>query len=318
MTEIKNELSWSFSRQKIFNQCRRAYFYRYYQSWGGWDRSASPEAKKTYLLKNIVSLDQWAGQIVHQVIGMIFNRFQKYGQWFPLEEIQKMALKLFQSGWRESIGKKWKERVRDHLNLFEHYYNIPIPQERIDQIKEKIKICLREFSNSDLSIFFQKSDPSDWLEIPRPAPNFLWEGIKIWANFDFGLKTSGQIRIYDFKTGKKEPDSLQFSCYALYAREKEEFDLSKIFVIPVYLYPTVLDQPIQFSLSQITEIQKYIKQTYREMRDVLDDPDRNLASIKNFPLTENLWTCRRCVFREICEGASREKIIETPFDEDLI
>ena len=46
MGDIRSELSWSFSRDKIFNECKRAYYYYYYASWGGWEDGAPEFAKK--------------------------------------------------------------------------------------------------------------------------------------------------------------------------------------------------------------------------------------------------------------------------------
>ncbi|HEY6105359.1 MAG TPA: PD-(D/E)XK nuclease family protein, partial [Anaeromyxobacteraceae bacterium] len=37
MPELANEFSWSKSRHDKFQDCRRAYFYAYYGSWGGWE-----------------------------------------------------------------------------------------------------------------------------------------------------------------------------------------------------------------------------------------------------------------------------------------
>ena len=42
--DIQNELVWSHSRGRAFHDCRRAYWYTYYGSWGGWDSAAPEEA----------------------------------------------------------------------------------------------------------------------------------------------------------------------------------------------------------------------------------------------------------------------------------
>ena len=44
MADLQNEFSWSKSRHEKFDECRRAYFYTYYGSWGGWSAGASGPA----------------------------------------------------------------------------------------------------------------------------------------------------------------------------------------------------------------------------------------------------------------------------------
>ena len=39
--ELKNEFSWSNSRDATFRECPRRYYFRYYGSWGGWSVSAA-------------------------------------------------------------------------------------------------------------------------------------------------------------------------------------------------------------------------------------------------------------------------------------
>ncbi len=77
MRKLENELSWSVSRDQLFKQCHRAYYYNYYGSWGGWERDASEETRKLYILKNIRTLAMWAGTIVHEVIAEALNRYAR-------------------------------------------------------------------------------------------------------------------------------------------------------------------------------------------------------------------------------------------------
>src|SRR2546422_620828 len=46
MAELKNEFSWSRSRDNAFQECKRKYFYHYYGAWGGWDAAAPQEVRR--------------------------------------------------------------------------------------------------------------------------------------------------------------------------------------------------------------------------------------------------------------------------------
>ena len=53
MADFKNKFSWSKSRDSIFRDCKRKYFFNYYGSWGGWEISSPERIKKIYYLKKI-------------------------------------------------------------------------------------------------------------------------------------------------------------------------------------------------------------------------------------------------------------------------
>ena len=74
MADLQNEFSWSKSRHEKFSECRRAYFYTYYGSWGGWDAPAGSPVRELYVLKKLSSRWQWAGSVVHDALKQLLTR----------------------------------------------------------------------------------------------------------------------------------------------------------------------------------------------------------------------------------------------------
>src|SRR3970040_763658 len=66
MADLVNEFSWSRSRDNLFQDCRRKYFYHYYGAGGGWEADAPEETRALYVLKQLSSRQQWAGKVVHE------------------------------------------------------------------------------------------------------------------------------------------------------------------------------------------------------------------------------------------------------------
>ena len=58
--------SWSHSRGKMFRACQQRYYWHYYRSHRGWERSASEEARLTYQLKQLTTLPLALGSEIHQ------------------------------------------------------------------------------------------------------------------------------------------------------------------------------------------------------------------------------------------------------------
>src|SRR4051794_1472535 len=50
------------------SECKRAYYYQYYRSWGGWELDAPPPTRQLYVLKKLSNRFTWAGGIVHAAI----------------------------------------------------------------------------------------------------------------------------------------------------------------------------------------------------------------------------------------------------------
>ncbi len=73
MLDLTNEFSWSRSRDSLFQDCRRKYFYHYYGAWGGWEVGAPAEARTLYVLKQLNSRQQWAGKVVHEGVEWVLR-----------------------------------------------------------------------------------------------------------------------------------------------------------------------------------------------------------------------------------------------------
>ena len=68
MGKLINRFSWSPSRDRLYRNCARAYYFNYYGSWGGWERDAPAPARLAYRLKQMTNLPMFAGTVVHDVI----------------------------------------------------------------------------------------------------------------------------------------------------------------------------------------------------------------------------------------------------------
>lgn len=298
MTGLKNEFSWSLSRDRLFNNCKRAYYYYYYASWNGWDKFASVLARKAYLLKKIQTLDMWGGDIAHQVIRWILQR-KKTGQNVSYKEASDKASSLLNKGWHQSKDKKWKENIKHNLNLFEHYYDKKITQEMIDKkVKNKVYKSLKNLYRSDFFDNLRSIDKEDYIFIDD-LDHFVHQNMKIFAVPDFAVKDDFYW-LYDWKTGRRsERDKLQLSCYALYAFSKLGISIDKVKIIPAYLTEEKVSlNPIQ--IINIDEVKNYINKSILRMKSVLEDFDKNQIDLKKCPKTENTKTCKYCNFQEIC------------------
>ena len=306
MKKLKSELTWSFSRDRLFNECPRAYFYHYYASWGGWDAKATPFCRKAYILKNIRSIDVWIGDIVHQVIKWILESrvgdnttLFKEGRDIPYEQAVKTAKNLLTKTWEQSRSRKWGENIKQNLNLFEHYYKQEPTREQLKVKLEKVANSIGNFYKSGLSAKFSKLSVENFLSIDALS-SFDFEGTKVFAIPDFAIRDGQEYLLYDWKTGKgSEKDILQLSCYVLFAMSKWQVSEDKIKIIPAYL---AQNESMPLSVEAMTpgQVKGYIRQSIEAMKGVLTDVRTNKADIANFAKTDNSRRCQKCKFQEIC------------------
>ncbi|OLC33761.1 MAG: hypothetical protein AUH81_13305 [Candidatus Rokubacteria bacterium 13_1_40CM_4_69_5] len=101
MADLVNEFSWSRSRDGTFQDCRRKYFYHYYASWGGWEATASEEVRRLYILKQLMSRQQWAGRVVHDAIELALQGLRN-GRTVPVEPFIADVIERMRGEWRSS------------------------------------------------------------------------------------------------------------------------------------------------------------------------------------------------------------------------
>lgn len=309
MTELKNEFSWSVTRQRNFEECQRCYYLSYYAHWGGWEVGADALTKKCYQLTKMKNLDTWAGDIVHTTIEATLKRLRTASP-ISLDWMRDSALAKLRSGWKESKEKRWQDRPKQYLNLLEHYYDFEVPKERTDEIKNKVFLCLENFWSSDVFAFIKAVTPSEWKALEE-LQSFVMGGIKVWVRIDFAMSHQDVLYIYDWKSGREDEDDVrQLVCYALYAMDAWSVPYNRIKIIPVYLKGN-LSHEHTLTPEQIIEAKEQIFQSASRMLSLLDDPRENRASKANFPMTTETRKCKRCAFQVICYGGRYEEKAST-------
>jgi len=306
MAELQNEFSWSKSRHERFVECRRAYFYTYYGSWGGWSAPAGSEVRELYVLKKLSSRWQWAGSVVHDALKQVLTRARATGELKPLEEVLESTRRRARAQFAVSREKSyWREASRI-VGLTEHEYAEPVKDEDWKRLYEAvIDGSLRAFYASETLEEIRRTPRDRWLTVDE-LDSWYFEGTKIWAAVDFAYRDrDGRVHLLDWKTGKERgADHLQVGTYALYARQKWDAPPDGVVGGLVYLVQAdgaaaervdvVADEPT------LAACRETMRGSIAAMKGTLQDPTRNAALLAAFPQIESREACRRCPFRRPC------------------
>ena len=298
MPNFQNEFSWSPSRHRMFESCKRQYYYHYYGSWGGWDKDADPQAQLLYCLKKITTVPQLVGTVVHEAISKVLKALQ-FGRAILPSAIETYAQKLFGQHLLASEEQHWRYSASQYTNLFEHYYSEPFSE--TDQIKSanRIATSLKAFFASDAYATLQSAQSEHYLTIEELA-DFTLSDTKIWVVLDVAIRRGKNICVFDWKTGReRQADRHQLAVYALYAISQWGIARSDLQLRDVYLQ-TNAERALDLSPDDLDETRMFVAESIDKMRALLHDPGQNTASQHAFPMTTNTYLCSTCAFKAAC------------------
>jgi hypothetical protein len=301
MTDIRNEFSWSKSRDEIFQTCPRQYYYNYYAYWGGWEKDAPERTRQIYVLKNLKNRYMWAGEKVHDCIKHTLRNLQRNISILPVDDIVSITRDQMRDEFRSSRDKRYLAHPKS-CALFEHEYEVDVPDDMWKRVADDVEKCLRNFYDSETFAILKELPQKNWLEI-EDFSSFYLDGTKIWAVIDCSYRTEGGITIIDWKTGRTttEDVSLQLSCYAMYGKEKWGIKPERIRLVE---YNLLSDQRAEFSVTagEIADTKSYIEGSIADMKSLLADVENNIPKEERFfKKVEDDRIRDRCNFRKVCD-----------------
>jgi hypothetical protein len=304
MGKIELSYAWSTSRVKLLRECLYKYYLNYILSWGGWLKTASPERKQAYLLKNMTNLYMWIGSIVHDEIEGIIGEIRRSGDCRSVTVASDNITQKLREGWVESKQKEWKQDPKRKINLAEHYYNKEMDKDFLLSLKEKALRCIQAFYDSPIFKMMHEISANDWLSIEEFQSFNLATGEKVSVKIDCGFRYQGKIYLFDWKTGKIQDDVInQLVTYAMYALKKKwTTNLKDIVIVPVFLaaYHNNKETAIPFLNVKEQQILRQA-QIIKEESKLLKEAHENKENLSFFEYTDNYHACKFCHFREMCD-----------------
>jgi hypothetical protein len=306
MADLQNEFSWSKSRHEKFADCRRAYYYAYYGSWGGWEAERGSEVRELYVLKKLSSRWQWAGSIVHDALKNMLNAARATGTFWTVEKLLERTRARARAQWGSSREKAYWRESSKIVGLVEHEYGEAIPDADWKRLYEGVVDGgLRAFYASATFDAIRKTPRDRWLTVDE-LDSWSFEGTKIWVAIDFAYRDdAGNVHVLDWKTGKERGvDHTQVGIYALFAQRKWDVPAEKVVGGLVYLVGNGDGGAERVSVAAdpatLETCQSEMRGSIAEMRALLADPARNEARLDAFPMRDDREGCRRCPFRRPC------------------
>ena len=298
--ELKNEFSWSKTRDEAFRECLRRYFFQYYGYWNGWKEEADSRIRQIYILKNLQTRQMWAGDHVHQRIEALLNDMRRGAPPSTADEAVNATLEAMRTDFKESRAGLYRQNPKKACGLWEHEYAAGLPDTAWKENADHVAQCVRNFYASAAFEKIRSLPLASWLELEN-RQTFQLDGLKGYVQLDFAFRDGDRIIIYDWKTGRADTTStdVQLGCYILYAVEKWKAAIDNITAFELNLASNK-ESSRQLNADQLETVRDYIRDSADEMQFPLSDPEKNLAQEEDFEFTENETACRRCNFLKVC------------------
>lgn len=298
---FRNDFNWSVSRDSAFLECPRQYYFNYYGYWGGWEFDAPQRVRQLYVLKQLKNQATWAGQVVHDCIKRSLDNISRGITVLPLDEILSLTRDRMRQDFRSSrSGANW-ENPKNNCGLYEHEYDFDVPDEKWRETAERVDTCLTNFYKSDVYASMEQLPREDFLEIEKFS-RFDLDGDEVIIKLDCATREKNSIVVWDWKTGRSEQTGLSFqmACYAYYAANAYRIPVRHVVTRRFELLRDELHEE-SISEGSLDELLNYIRGSIKDMKSLLDDPERNVAREERFTKVEKRNVCYRCNFLKLCK-----------------
>ncbi|NIA03788.1 MAG: hypothetical protein GWP09_00370 [Nitrospiraceae bacterium] len=306
---FSNDFSWSLSRDGVFKECKRKYFYDYYGYWEGWKSDAPELTRKIYVLKNLSNRFVWIGSLVHRIVRDLI--FQKRAR-VPVNlsnVLRKLNKKLSEEFQFSKDKKYWIYSKKG--GLIEHEYQWNVDSDDWEDLFELAKKCIVNFYNSEVFNTISKINPKQMLFI-EDLLNFNLDDINVLLSVDFSYRLNesenlmkkkvSKIVVYDWKTGLMREDNgfdFQLALYSFYLMKKFNLSFEDIIALKYNLRYNVIEK-YSVDKEKMDFVRNYVKRSANAMLSLLRDKKNNEAVIDDFPKTSDEDVCSKCKYRKIC------------------
>ena len=279
-------LGWSASRYETFKTCLRRYYYTYYAKF---DREF-PLAQINRL-KALTTIPLETGNIVHDVIKTLLERFQKTQDRIDLPRFEAYVRSLTARYCRKPFAELYYQEISS------------LPE---DEILDTVRLCLRNLMESPRFAWLMQNaleTRDKWVIEPPGYGQTVINELKAYCKVDFLFPVSDKLYIMDWKTGKNDPlkHRGQMLGYAAWAAFHFDHDPESIHLVLAYLKPDYSEDAFRVTREDINGFAHRVKQETVEMYAFCENIEENIPKEKIlFEKTPNNALCVYCNFRELC------------------
>jgi CRISPR/Cas system-associated exonuclease Cas4 (RecB family) len=277
--------NWSYSKHRLFNLCKRYFYYRYIGT--ALKNSNDFDIYKLKRLKDLNSRYALEGLLIHSVIE------NQIGQHF-------IGRELNEGGAKSQFVKRVEQYRNTAIDTLTEFYNGLSD----DAFFERVKSEGQEKIGMFFGVIWPQLKDLEYLK-HEDFDRFKINDVEITVKVDYVSKTKNDIIVLtDWKTGadnEEYENDLQIGTYVLWAMQYYQKDPSQIRSELAYL-KTGMMHPYEFSPNDLEQIRETIIDDFQKMNASYD--------IIEYPTSPSGRKCISCQFGTICPDSMKDHFIE--------
>ena len=304
-------LDWSFSSDRLFRRCQRAYYFR---EIAAWHNGRDPLRREAFILKQLKTLDLWRGSVVHTAIqNLVVPHWQNRT---PLDWnlIVKEARAIAERQYAFSRAMRYRDGSISKSKAGDDYCALTIHERPDGTTEQQVKDTIDGIETALLNL----SEMSDLLKYVQGRPKYFSE-LSVPVSYH-GANITGQIDLMFFR-GYNQPTIIDWKCYdsaagsdaslqtALYAwllcknpkwsiTEPETVELVEV---RLGRAPAVMRH--RFNADRFVELEDRIFQSVEEIQALCGDASFANTDLADFEFANSANSCAFCTFRNLCQEA---------------
>ena len=288
------ELSWSYTRHKLFSFCERKYYYHYFGSQNGWlEFDSTAKQEKIFKLKKALSLENWVKNIFTSSLQHAFITSRPTSKKDFCLKFRACVFRKFQSDKYRVMA---NSIISEPLIIKEIFLGKISLKESIDYAERKTNFLAAQLVASDIpDLLF--SVPAQAKKTQSKPVFFQLDNIKVWNAPLIAWYINGKLYTLNLKI-----DNTRNSDWALLAA-----------INTLYWHKTLnltydMIECITVFLEHKNIFAVYAKRHPQEVVNIIKDSGKRISSRtthqnksfeKNYVKTKSA-NCSECVFNAVC------------------
>lgn len=316
---------WSFSAERCFRRCQRQYYFR---NVAAWHNGKDSLRRESFILKQLKTLDQWHGLLVHRGIekhvvpALVQGGRLDWGQVIADTVSMAEQQRVFSRDRRYRDLQLSKSKAGDEYGaLLCHEEGHDLTAEEWDATVGVVERAFRNLAGLDELWERIGRKPKYWAEQPI---HLHYDGVHIIVQMDLlCFRGFGRPIIVDWKVSNAEGGSDARSQMGVYAwamtrsptwkvQRMDDVELVEVQLLTPAVFLHRCDEEVAI------ELENRIFRSIDEMRSLCGDGNYKTLDLEDFALAHNPNTCFYCPFRKLCVASfSRPRLVGlgTLFDE---
>lgn len=301
---------WSFSAERCFKRCQRQYYFRDVVAWhSGKDMLR----RETFILKQLKTLDQWQGLLVHRGIEKMVVPALVQSERPAWDRVISETVTMAEQQRAFSLARRYRDLEMSKTKAGDEYGALLCHEEGRDLTAEEwdatVGTVERAFRNlAGLEELWERIGRKGKYFAEQPI-HLHYDGVHIIVQLDLlCFRGFGKPIIVDWKVSDAKGGSDARSQMGVYAwamtrsptwnvQSMEDVELVEVQLLTPAVFVHRCDEEVAI------ELENRIYRSIDEIRSLCGDGNYKTLDAEDFALARNPNTCFFCPFRKQCVGA---------------